>query len=130
MSIYIPPNDTMGMEDLQVAWEACLVGIIPIVLGDLNVNFRDPRDKRDELIIDLLDDINRVDSLQKFFLDDHANNQSRHGGPGGTRGMGGCTTCNQTIDLQGRWTLAFGGRNITTRTTEPSSQPSEWGGSD
>ncbi len=62
MGIYIPPTDMMGVEDLRAAWEACPEGCIPIVLGDLNINFRDPRDKRDKLVVDLLDKINLVDT--------------------------------------------------------------------
>jgi hypothetical protein len=46
MGIYIPPTDTMGVEDLRAAWEACPEGCIPLVLGDLNINFSEPRDKR------------------------------------------------------------------------------------
>jgi hypothetical protein len=51
MGVYIPPNDTMGVEDLRSAWEACPDGCIPIILGDLNINFWDPRDEREELIV-------------------------------------------------------------------------------
>ncbi len=43
MGVYIPPTDMMGVEDLQAAWEACPAGCIPIVLGDLNIDFRDPQ---------------------------------------------------------------------------------------
>ncbi len=39
MGIYILPADTTGVEDLRAAWEACPDGCIPIVLGDLNINF-------------------------------------------------------------------------------------------
>ena len=66
IGVYIPPTDTMGVEDLQAAWEACPAGCTPIVLGDLNIDFRDPRNKREELIVDLLDDINIVDTSRQF----------------------------------------------------------------
>jgi hypothetical protein len=66
MGIYIPPTNTIGVEDLRAAWEACPDGCIPIVLGDLNINFWDPRNERKELIIDLLDKIILVDTLRKF----------------------------------------------------------------
>jgi hypothetical protein len=46
MGVYIPPTDTMGVEDLWAAWEACPAGCTPLVLGDLNINFSDPRNKR------------------------------------------------------------------------------------
>jgi hypothetical protein len=49
-----------------VAWEACPAGCTPIVLGDLNIGFRDPQNKQEDLIIDLLDDINIVDTLRRF----------------------------------------------------------------
>ncbi len=51
MGVYIPPTDTMGVEDLWAAWEACPAGCTPLVLGDLNISFRDPRDEQEELII-------------------------------------------------------------------------------
>jgi hypothetical protein len=66
MGIYIPPSDMMGVEDLRAAWEACPTGCIPLVLGNLNINFRDPRDEQEELIVDLLDKINVVDTLRRF----------------------------------------------------------------
>ena len=62
MGIYIPPTDTMGVEDLRAAWEACPEGCIPLVLGDLNIKFNEPWDKREEVICDLLNDINLVDT--------------------------------------------------------------------
>jgi hypothetical protein len=69
MGIYTPPIDTMGVEDLRAAWEACPVGCIPLVLslgGDLNIDFGEPRNKREELIDDFLDDINLVDTSWRF----------------------------------------------------------------
>ncbi len=66
MGIYIPPTDTMGVEDLRAAWEACPAGCTPIVLGDLNLNCRDPRNKWEELIVNLLNDINIVDTSRQF----------------------------------------------------------------
>ncbi len=42
IGVYIPPNDTVGVEDLWSAWEACPDGCIPIIIGDLNINFWDP----------------------------------------------------------------------------------------
>ncbi len=53
MGVYIPPTDTIGVENLWAAWEACPVGCPPLVLGDLNINFRDPLNKQEELIVDL-----------------------------------------------------------------------------
>jgi hypothetical protein len=66
MEVYIPPTDTMRMEDLWAAWEACPAGCPPLVLGDLQINFRDPRNKREELIVNLLENINIVDTSRRF----------------------------------------------------------------
>ena len=66
MGAYIPPNNTMGVEDLQSAWDACPDGCIPIILGDLNIDFRDPHDEREEQIINLLDEINLIDMSRRF----------------------------------------------------------------
>jgi len=54
------------VEDLRAAWEACLAGCIPLVLGDLNIDFGEPRNEREELIVDLLNDINLVDTSRRF----------------------------------------------------------------
>ena len=42
------------------------MGCVPVVLEDLNINFRDPRNKRKELIVDLLDNINLVDTSRRY----------------------------------------------------------------
>ncbi len=67
MGVYnIPPTDTMGVEDLWAAWEACPAGCTPLVLGDLNINFSNPQDKQEELIFNLLDDISIVDASRRL----------------------------------------------------------------
>ena len=68
MGIYIPPTDMMGVDDLWAAWawEACPMGCDPVVLGDLNINFREPRNEREELIVDLLNNINLVDTSRRY----------------------------------------------------------------
>jgi hypothetical protein len=66
MGVYIPPTDTMGVENLRAAWEACLEGCMPLILGDLNINFGEPRGERDEVICDLTDDINLVDVSRRY----------------------------------------------------------------
>ena len=69
MGIYIPPNDTTGVDALQQAWAACPADCIPLVMGDLNIiNFEHPRDARKEDIADLLDKINLIYSSCKFWL--------------------------------------------------------------
>jgi hypothetical protein len=66
MGVYICPTDTMGVEGLWAAWEACLAGCTPLVLGDLNINFTDPWNEEEELIVDLLDNINDVDASRSI----------------------------------------------------------------
>jgi hypothetical protein len=68
MGIYIPPNDTTGVDVLCKAWALCPANCIPLVLGNLNVNFEHSWDAQEEQIIDLLDKINLVDTSQKFAL--------------------------------------------------------------
>jgi hypothetical protein len=60
MGIYIPPNDTMGVDVLWAAWNACPDGCAPIVMGDLNICFKHPCNEREEAIANLLDKINLV----------------------------------------------------------------------
>jgi hypothetical protein len=68
MGVYIPPNNTTGVNVLRAAWHACPDGCAPIVTGDLNINFKHPRDEREEAIADLLDKINLIDLTCKFCL--------------------------------------------------------------
>ena len=68
MGIYIPPNDTMRVDALRTAWEACPDGCVPLIMGVLNINFEHPRDLRKEDISDLLDEIILVDSSCKYLL--------------------------------------------------------------
>ncbi len=66
MGMYIPPTDMIEVEDLWTAWEACPAGCTPIVLGDLNIILRDPRNKQEEIIVNLLDNINIVNMSPWF----------------------------------------------------------------
>jgi hypothetical protein len=68
MGTYIPPNDTKGVDALRCAWEACPADCIPLVMGDLNIDFGHPRNSLKEDIADLLDKINLLDSSRKFLL--------------------------------------------------------------
>ncbi len=68
MGTYIPPNDTMGVDALCVAWALCPTNCVPLVLGNLNINFEHPWDAREEQIIELLDEINLDNTSQKFAL--------------------------------------------------------------
>ena len=51
----------MGVEDLRLDWKACPDRRISIILGDLNINFWDPQNEMEELIVNLLDKINLFD---------------------------------------------------------------------
>ena len=53
------------MDEIRAAVKACPTGFTPIVMGDL-VGF--PRDKREEIIVDLLDEYNFTDSSRRFKL--------------------------------------------------------------
>jgi hypothetical protein len=66
MGAYIPPADTMGVDDLRVAWAARPTNCKPLLLGDLNIDFRTPRTKREEIIADFLDEINVIVTLPKY----------------------------------------------------------------
>jgi hypothetical protein len=43
-----PPNDSTGVDDLQTAWAVCLDDCVPLVLGNLNINFGHPQDYREK----------------------------------------------------------------------------------
>ena len=66
MGVYIPPGDTTGVDDLRTAWASCPADCSPLLLGDLNINLRDPRTEREEAIADFLNDINVVDVSRWF----------------------------------------------------------------
>ncbi len=66
MGVYNPLTDTMGVKDSWVDWEACPAGCTLLALGDLNIDFRDPRNEQGELIVNLLDDIKIVDTSRRF----------------------------------------------------------------
>ena len=66
MGAYIPPADTMGVDDLRAAWDKCTANCHPLLLRDLNINFGSPRSQREEIIVDLIDKIGLADISQKF----------------------------------------------------------------
>ena len=66
MGAYIPPADTTGVDDLRAAWDKCPTNCHPLLLGDLNINFGSPRSEREEIIVDLLDEIGFADISRKF----------------------------------------------------------------
>ena len=56
------------MDEVWGALEACPAGCTPIVMGYLNKNVGFLWDKREEIIVDLLDEINITDSSRRFLL--------------------------------------------------------------
>jgi hypothetical protein len=122
MGAYIPPGDTKGVDDLRTAWAACPTNCKPLMLGDFNIDFRNPRTEREEIITEFLDKINVVDTSRKFIQC-----KGRRQGPGARwtwrqrRGEGG-TTPSQIILWPGRWTRrhfgvwAIDSRGSTIRT--------------
>jgi hypothetical protein len=54
------------VEDLRAAWAKCPANCQPLLLGDLNIDFKAPQTKREEIIADLLDKMNFVNRLQEF----------------------------------------------------------------
>jgi len=63
---YIPPTDTTGVDDLCTAWAARPANCTPLLLGDFNIDFRNPQTEQEEIIVDFLDKINVVDTLRRF----------------------------------------------------------------
>jgi hypothetical protein len=55
----------MGVDALCAAWVSYPVNCKPLLLGDLNINLRDPCTKWEETIADFLDDINFVNLSKK-----------------------------------------------------------------
>jgi hypothetical protein len=68
VGMYIPPNCTRGVEDIRQATKACPAGCKLLIMGDLNSNAGFPRDKWEEIIVYLLDELCLVDSPCGFRL--------------------------------------------------------------
>jgi hypothetical protein len=62
MGAHIPPNDMTGVDDLHDAWDRCPVNCNPLLLGDFNINFGSPRSKREEIIVNLINEIGLADT--------------------------------------------------------------------
>ena len=65
---YIPPNDLSTLPIIVQAWNECPSGHTPILLGDLKVNLRAPRDDRDEQIAEAVEDVMGMCDLSNHFL--------------------------------------------------------------
>ena len=77
MGAYIPPTDTTGVDDLRTAWAARPTNCKLLLIGNLNINFRNPRMEWEEIIADFLDKINAVDMSRRFIQ-----RKGRRQGPG------------------------------------------------
>jgi hypothetical protein len=66
MGVYMPPADITGVDDLCADWAKFPTNCKPLLLGDLNINFRAPQTKWEEIIADLLDKMDIVNVSQKF----------------------------------------------------------------
>ena len=65
---YIPPNDLSTLTAIEQAWNKCPRGHVPLLIGDLNVNLRSPRDERDEQIAEVVEDVMGLTDLSRHFL--------------------------------------------------------------
>ncbi len=65
---YIPPNCTRRVEDICRATKACPEGCKLLIMGDLNSSIGFPCNEREEVIVDLLDELCLVDLLGGFWL--------------------------------------------------------------
>jgi hypothetical protein len=68
VGMYIPPNCTGGVEDICRVVEACPVGCKLLIMGDLKANVGFPCNKREKVIVNLLDELCQVDLLCGFWL--------------------------------------------------------------
>ncbi len=64
---YIPLNDLTTLMTINQAWNKCPQGHTPILLGDLNINVHSPRDKRDEQIVEVVEDVMGLADLSQHF---------------------------------------------------------------
>jgi hypothetical protein len=63
---YILPADTTGVDALCAAWAKCPPNCKPLLLGDLNFDFRAPQTEQEEIIVDFTDEINLVNVSRKY----------------------------------------------------------------
>ncbi len=63
---YIAPGDTKTVEAVRAAWENCPRDCMPLLLGDLNANLRDPIGARAEAIADMTDEADLTDLARHF----------------------------------------------------------------
>ena len=64
---YIPPIHLGTLVMIKQAWNECPHGHTPILLGDLNINLRSPRDERDEKIAKVVEVVMGLTYLSQHF---------------------------------------------------------------
>jgi hypothetical protein len=63
---YVPPNNLSTLTTVKQAWNKCPRGHTPILLGNLKVNLRAPRDEGEERIAKAVEDVRRYGSGRSF----------------------------------------------------------------
>ena len=64
---YIPPNNLSTATTIEKAWNECPRRHVSLLLGNLNVNLRSPRDKRDKQIAEVVEDVIGLTDLSRHF---------------------------------------------------------------
>jgi hypothetical protein len=64
---YIPANDLSTLATIKQAWSKCPCGHTPILIGDLNINLRPPRDERDQKKSEVVEDVMGLSDLSQHF---------------------------------------------------------------
>jgi hypothetical protein len=97
MGIYIPPNCTMGVDDLRVAWSRALQTAPPLLSGTSTSGLRTPPMTGQMLLLTCWRRSTPPISLANFFLDNAASNKEGRAGPSACQGGGRGATHNQII---------------------------------
>ena len=64
---YILPTNLNTLPQVKQALNECPKGHTPLLIGDLNIKFRTPRDERDERITEVAEDVCGLTNLFKHF---------------------------------------------------------------
>jgi hypothetical protein len=86
MGAYIPPADTTRVDDLRAAWTKCPANCEPLLLGDLNTDFKAPQTKQEEIIADLLNKMNLLTGRGNLSNDEVDDREEGRDGPGSNGG--------------------------------------------
>ena len=61
-----PPSNIGTLDYMQDAWKQCTAGSSPILLGNLNINLRHPKDERQETIAEECGDMGMEDMSRHY----------------------------------------------------------------